>query len=182
MNSKMRQHYRPIPDRMPRLNPRVLPIFRDAGVQAILHAGDVCVPRVLRELETVAPVQAVRGNRDWVSLRQLPTSLRLEYGGVSIGLTHGHGNLSRYLIEKPRNLLFGLKEERYINYALSLFPEVEVVVFGHMHRVVIQRVGGKLVFDPGSACCVGDNQKGPSVGLLHIHAEGQVEAEVIYLK
>lgn len=171
-----------IPDRMPRLNPRILPAFGEAGVQAILHAGDVSVPRVLRQLETVAPVHAVRGNRDWVSLRWLPHRLHLEFGGVKIGLVHGHGNFSRYLAEKPRNLLFGLKEERYINYALSVFPDVDVVIFGHMHRVIIQRVDGKLVFDPGSACCAGDEPKGPSVGLLHIHAEGQVDAEVIYLK
>jgi hypothetical protein len=171
-----------IPDRVPRLHPNVLPVFRQAGVQAILHAGDVSVPRVLKELETVAPVHAVRGNRDWVSLGRLPKSLRLEFGGVKIGLAHGHGNFWRYMIEKPLNLLMGLKKERYINYMLSVFPDVDVIVFGHMHLVVNQCLEGKLVFDPGSACCAEDEVKGPTVGLLHLKGEGQVEAEVVYLK
>jgi len=171
-----------IPDRMLRLHPNVLPVFRRAGVQAILHAGDVSVPRVLHELETVAPVHAVRGNRDWFSLRRLPNCLRLEFSGVKIGLAHGHGNFLRYMIEKPRNLLLGLKEEAYINYVLSVFPDMDVIVFGHMHRVVKQRLNGKLVFDPGSACCADDLEKGPTVGLLHLTAEGQFEAEVVYLK
>lgn len=171
-----------IPDRMPRLHPNVVPVFRQAKVQAILHAGDISVPRVLHELEEVAPVHAVRGNRDWFSLRQLPHCLNLEFGGVKIGLAHGHGNLMRYMLEKPHNLLLGVKEELYINYMLSVFPAADVIIFGHMHRVVNQRLGGKLLFDPGSACCPGDRQKGPSVGLLHLDGGGLAEAEVVYLK
>ena len=53
-----------IPDRARRLNERVIPVFREAGVSAILHAGDVSTPRVLKQLEEVAPVYATRGNRD----------------------------------------------------------------------------------------------------------------------
>lgn len=170
-----------IPDRMPRLHAGVLPAFRRAGVRAILHAGDVCVPRVLRELETVAPVFAVQGNRDWISLRHLPTSLILEFDGVKIGLAHGHGGLWRYLLEKLHNSLYGLKEEKYVDYMLSFFPGVDVIVFGHVHRIVNQRLSGKLVFDPGSACCAEDIEKGPTVGLLNIYEQGQVDAEVVYL-
>lgn len=170
-----------IPDRVPRLHPRILPVFQEAGVEAILHAGDVCVPGVLKELEAVAPVQAVRGNRDWISLRQLPKRLILEYGGVTIGLVHGHGDLLHYLIEKPRNLILGLKTERYVNYVLSVFSDVDVIIFGHLHRAVLERVGSRLVFDPGSACCAADKEKGPSVGLLNIQAGGKVEGEIVYL-
>lgn len=171
-----------IPDRQPGLHPNVLPVFQREGVQAILHAGDVSVPRVLDELATVAPVYAVRGNRDFYRLRHLPSQLRMEFAGVTIGLAHGHGNLPRYLIEKPRNLLLGLKEENYIRYMLSVFTDVDVIIFGHLHRMVNQQREGKLVFDPGSACCALEKQKGPSVGVLRIHAGGPVKAEVIYLK
>lgn len=166
---------------MPRLHPGVLPTFQRAGVQAILHAGDVCVPSVLRELETVAPVNAVRGNRDFVSLPRLPLSLRLEVEGVKIGMTHGHGTFLRYVSEKTHNILKGVKEERYISYVASIFPDMDVIVFGHMHRVVKRTWEGKLVFDPGSACCTDNREKGPSIGLLHINAGGLFEAEVVYL-
>ena len=51
-----------VPDRMRALPDALWPAL--AGVDAILHAGDVCVPRVLAALEQVAPVYAVAGNRD----------------------------------------------------------------------------------------------------------------------
>jgi putative phosphoesterase len=44
-----------------------------AGVQRILHLGDVGKPSVLNELEKIAPVTAVRGNVDREGpLRELP--------------------------------------------------------------------------------------------------------------
>ena len=36
-----------------------------AGSDYIIHAGDICDPRILRELETLAPVYAVLGNNDF---------------------------------------------------------------------------------------------------------------------
>lgn len=35
-----------------------------ADCDAIIHAGDICDPAILRELETLAPVYAVLGNND----------------------------------------------------------------------------------------------------------------------
>ena len=43
--------------------PQVFDAF--AGVDAILHAGDVWSPAVLDELEQVAPVHVARGNGDF---------------------------------------------------------------------------------------------------------------------
>jgi len=44
------------------VNPRVIDLF--AGVDHILHAGDIGPPSVVMQLERVAPVTAVRGNCD----------------------------------------------------------------------------------------------------------------------
>jgi putative phosphoesterase len=68
-----------IPDRARSLDPQLLSIFDAAQVKAILHAGDVCVPRILDELGEIAPVHAVRGNRDLWALRQLPLSLEIRF-------------------------------------------------------------------------------------------------------
>src|SRR5687768_1713811 len=94
-----------IPDRARGLNPRVIPLFQQAQVDAILHAGDISTPRVLEQLSRVAPVYAVRGNRDWVALRRLPKSLRLTFDGVVIGLAHGHGHWWNYLIDRVDYIL-----------------------------------------------------------------------------
>ena len=45
------------------LRPQVLDHL--AGVDAILHAGDIDTPAVLDRLQDFAPVYAVRGNNDW---------------------------------------------------------------------------------------------------------------------
>jgi predicted phosphodiesterase len=45
------------------LRPEVFPAL--AGVELILHAGDVGGEDVLAELAAIAPVRAVYGNTDW---------------------------------------------------------------------------------------------------------------------
>jgi putative phosphoesterase len=170
-----------IPDRSRRLNPALLARFRQENVQAILHAGDVCVPRVLSELEDIAPVHAVRGNRDWWKLRSLPVTLALEYVGVSIGLIHGHDDLSRYLKDKFRTLRYGVEEDYYVQRVVRVFPRAQVIVFGHIHLPIVRWVGSTLVFNPGTACCSQENDLTPSAGLLKIGIGGQVEAKIFAL-
>ena len=89
-----------VPDRVRRINPRIITFLKECGVAAILHAGDICSPVVLSQLADIAPVHAVQGNRDVWRLSHLPMKLSLEYGGVTIGLTHGHGSFSGYFTQK----------------------------------------------------------------------------------
>jgi uncharacterized protein len=168
-----------IPDRMRALPRQVGDVFQ--GVTAILHAGDVSSPRVLEELERLAPVYAVAGNRDFPRLR-LPKDRVLEFGGVRIGLTHGHGDWGRYLYEKVRYITGYYDGPRYVRLARARFGEVDVVVFGHTHRAVCTQKDGALVFNPGS---VGPDYYAPNfapaVGLLRI-TDGQVSARIVVLK
>src|SRR5579859_5560849 len=54
-----------------------------AGVEVIVHAGDVDSQNILDELELIAPIHAVRGNVDGADLN-LPPSLTLLFEGVQI--------------------------------------------------------------------------------------------------
>ena len=74
-----------IPDRVRSLHPDLLPGLKAANAEVILHAGDICSPVVLAELSQVAPVVAVRGNRDWA----LPVHCR------------GRGHLLRAVFASP---------------------------------------------------------------------------------
>lgn len=171
-----------IPDRARRLNERVIPIFQKAGVSVILHAGDVSTPRVLRELENVAPVYATRGNRDWLLLRYLPPTIQLNFNGVTIGLTHGHGGLRNYLVSRVKYMLGGYRIELFKPRLLETFPKARVIIFGHTHRILNQWSNGQLLFNPGS-CQVPDlNITPPSVGLLTIYQSGVVEGEIVMLE
>jgi hypothetical protein len=99
---------------------------------AVLHAGDVTAPELLHELAGFAPVHAVLGNND-VSL-QLPERLEVELAGVRVAMVHDSG---------PKAGRAGRLRR--------LFPDADVVVFGHSHlpwREVDP--GGQLHFNPGS--------------------------------
>jgi hypothetical protein len=167
-----------IPDRTRQLEPQVLNVFREAGVQAILHAGDVSTPATLDQLSDIAPVYAVRGNRDWVALRHLPYTRQIELSGVKVGLTHGHGPLLDYMRDRVDYVLRGYRLEMFVPRLLKAFPQADVIVFGHTHRSLNQRFDGRLVFNPGSPHFPDPRTSAPSVGLLHISTHGTVEAEI----
>jgi hypothetical protein len=169
-----------IPDRTPQLNPRALEVFRQAKVTQILHAGDIMVQAVLDELGTIAPVQAVCGNRDIWNLKDLPAKLELEVEGVRIGLTHGHGTLPDYILEKFDIAIKGRRVGRYLQRVVNAFPEANVIVFGHLHVAGILKIEGKLLLNPGSACCPFPRSLKPSVGLIQIQS-GQASAEIVEL-
>lgn len=169
-----------IPDRSRELNPAALEVFARAGVQAILHAGDICVPQVLAALQAVAPVHAVRGNRDWVRMRHLPAVLRLHFLGSYLVLVHGHGGLRGYFSEKLTHLFTGYQLTRYQRYLLSSFPEADIIVFGHSHRPLNLQIGRTLLFNPGSACCPELPEDAPTVGLLHIQ-DGSIQGQLVLL-
>jgi len=171
-----------IPDRAQHLHPQIIPIFKQAGVQTILHAGDVSTPAVLTELRQVGTVYAVRGNRDWFSLRDLPDTQALIIAGVPIILTHGHGGWLEYVRDKYYWSREGYRLERYQPRLRRTFPDARVIVFGHTHTALNLWVDGQLFFNPGSPHFPEDKNAAPSLGLLHIEAGGRVAGELIQLE
>jgi putative phosphoesterase len=115
------------------LRAQVFEVF--AGVEHILHAGDVGRADILTELEAIAPVTAVWGNVDgWEIRDRVPEVARLELGGVRIAVLHGM-QLGAPTPEK----------------AAAAHPDAGLVVFGHSHRPLVQQVGPVLAVNPGSA-------------------------------
>ena len=157
-------------------------MFRSARVETILHAGDVSIPSVLAQLEEIAPVHAVRGNRDWVALGHLPAACRLNVAGVEIGMSHGHGQPLNYLIDRMDYMLRGYRLGIFKPRLLAAFPQAKVIVFGHTHRPLNHWEDGVLLFNPGSPHFPDRKDITPSVGILHISAEGEVEGELCPLE
>jgi len=170
-----------VPDRMRALPPALWEAL--AGVEAILHAGDVCVPRVLTALEQVAPVYAVAGNRD-IFLR-LPLDRVLTFEGVRVGLTHGHGGWRQYAPAKLRSYLLGdsgtpseARTNAFLQQVRRRFADVQVIVFGHSHRPINRVVDGVLMFNPGSLGPDYRAPHGPAIGRLVI-AGGAVTGTIV---
>ena len=177
-----------IPDRIRTLNPQVIPIFRDANVDAILHAGDISTQGVLNELGTVAPVYAVRGNRDWFFLypfsrTALPKTRVLEFSGVNVTLTHGHGTFWQYLAGHLAYIHTGGNNiERIQNRLCTQFPGADVIIFGHLHQTINTWVGKQLIFNPGSPHFPDHGTMKPTIGLLRIHEDGEIVGQIIPLE
>lgn len=133
-----------------------------AGVHFILHAGDVCGDEVLMELELIAPVLAVYGNCDDYDHPRLARQVERTERGVRIHVSHGH-ELGVPTVER----------------LLSAY-DADVIVYGHTHRPLIARAGGRVVVNPGAA---GPRRFDiePSVARLTIAPDGAVDVETIPL-
>ena len=129
-----------------------------AGVDRILHAGDVGRLSVLRELQGIAPVDAVYGNVD-DPLFALPQHLDLVIDGVRVHVSHGH-ELGAPTPQK-----------------LAAAYDADVIVYGHTHKQLIETVGRKLVVNPGAAGARRFNLA-PSVAMLIIF-NGVPSAEIV---
>ena len=104
-----------------------------AGVELILHAGDVGGDDVLDELAMIAPVEAVYGNTDPPGSPRLAQSIVRVLDGVRIHVSHGHELGS----PTPARLL-------------AAYP-ADVLVYGHTHRPLVMRADRRLVVNPGAA-------------------------------
>ena len=138
------------------LRPEALDALKNSDM--IVHAGDIGDPEILKKMEKIAPVTAIRGNIDrdpWA--RKLATTDVLEADGSLIYVLHD------------------LKE-------LDLNPEAAgfaAVIYGHSHIAKQEMKNGVLYFNPGSA--------GPrrfrlpvSVGRLSVR-DGELKAELVEL-
>jgi uncharacterized protein len=133
-----------------------------AGVELILHAGDVGGDAILDELALIAPVLAVYGNTDVPGDPRLAASIERTIGGVAIHVSHGHELGS----PTPEKLL-----ERHA---------ADVIVYGHTHKQLVVRADGRLVVNPGAAGARRFKLE-PSVARLTI-ADGQIDVELVPLE
>jgi uncharacterized protein len=109
------------------LRPEVVAFLR--GSDFIVHGGDICDPAILDELNTLAPVTAVRGNNDrgaWAE--RLAETEWLQVGEVFIYAIH---DLSQLDVDLQA-------------------AGVHVVVSGHSHQPNVERRDGVLFVNPGS--------------------------------
>jgi putative phosphoesterase len=167
-----------VPDRVAGLHPDILSELKKAGVTQIFHAGDICIPSVLEALTTVAPVIAVRGNRDWLFAGKLPWRRDFEMAGVKFAMMHGMGNWGKYLEYKVRHALNGYVLNNYLPMMCAAAPKADVIIFGHTHFPEIIWEDGQLVFNPGSAGPGRRRGWKPTFGLLKVLPDGRVEAEI----
>jgi|SRR5688572_23007642 len=129
-----------------------------AGVELIVHAGDIGKPEVLDCLQAIAPLAAIKGNNDtapWA--RRIPEILDLHVKDRTLRVIHNIRD------SEPNLRAAG----------------IDVVISGHSHKPSVQTRDNVLFVNPGSA--------GPrrfklpvTVGLLDLGL-AEVKAEIIRL-
>ena len=145
------------------LRPEVAPAL--AGVERILHLGDVGKFSILGELEKIAPVTAIRGNVD----REGPCAELPETEVIPIEVPN---QATRYLY-----MLHNLN-------TLHLDPvagRFAAVLYGHTHVPSITHKRGVLYFNPGS-CGPRRFDLPVTIGMLTASKDGELEARIVYLE
>jgi putative phosphoesterase len=134
------------------LHPAILEIF--AGVDHIIHAGDIMDGAILAALQKLAPLTAVAGNLDGGELAEvLPREVLGETGGITFAVGH-----------KRKRLLKRLATGRLGHATDSAEPCL--VVFGHEHAPSASWVDGVLYLNPGTATAPDEEDDAATVALV----------------
>lgn len=140
-----------------------------AGVDVILHAGDVGRIEIIDELQLVAPVHGVSGNIDgWDIRASLPEDLTMTVAGVTFWMTHIGGRPGRW---SP-----GIKDQ-------IIARDPDVFVCGHSHILKVERTDNPrkvLYINPGAAGRQGPHQVKTCVRLT-IENSKPSKVDVIHL-
>jgi hypothetical protein len=107
-----------------------------AGVEHILHGGDIGDRSVIEHLSAIAPVTAVSGNVDGYGRSGYPSERMIKLGGRRIAIRH--------ILYEGGKLT---KEGR----AFLEREQPDVCIFGHTHQPKAEWFGKTLLFNPGSA-------------------------------
>ncbi|NJD78115.1 MAG: metallophosphoesterase [Candidatus Methanoperedens sp.] len=108
-------------------------MLRDADM--VIHAGDFVTKFAYDELSRISRLVAVHGNTDEVALKALlPERSVIEVEGIKIGVVH--------------EAALSLHDTTGARY-LAKEMDINILVFGHIHRPVIERSDVLLVC-PGS--------------------------------
>lgn len=119
---------------------RAVALFKDAGCDLVLHAGDVVAPFAAREMAALGcPVKAVFGNCD----------------GEKQGLEMAFEKLGE-IQDAPLLFSHGSRQILLVHYHFSVATyassgKYDVIIYGHTHKPDIRKEGKTLLLNPGEA-------------------------------
>lgn len=133
-----------------------------SSADIILHAGDFTTPGAYQALSALGRLEAVCGNADLPQLKHLlPERRTVQVEGMRIGLVHmaSHG-------ADPIGAEMLARE-----------MDVQVLVFGHLHRPLVEK-GERLLVCPGSP--TKPRMSAPSAAELIIE-DGKISGRIVSL-
>ncbi|MBD5395528.1 MAG: metallophosphoesterase [Lachnospiraceae bacterium] len=138
---------------------------RVAPVDMVIHCGDIEGSEYLIADSAGCPVQMVMGNNDFFS--DLPREKEFQIGKYKVWLTHGHN----YYVSMSNETIKKEAKDR----------GVDIVMFGHSHRPVVDIEGDIIAVNPGSLTYPRQVGKRPSFIIMDIDRKGEAHFTINYL-
>ncbi len=138
---------------------------RVAPIDMVIHCGDIEGSENLIAESAGCPVQMVTGNNDFFS--DLPREKEFMIGKYKVWLTHGH---NYYVSMSNENL----KHE-------ARMRGVDIVMFGHTHRPVVDYGEDVIAVNPGSLTYPRQEGRRPSYIIMDLDREGKAHFTINYL-
>ncbi len=138
---------------------------KESPVDLLIHLGDAEGYEEYIEAIAGCPIEIVAGNSDFFS--QLPKEKEIEVGNYHILITHGHYYYVTAGIEDIKKEAFG--------------RGMDIVMFGHTHRPIIDYGRSVIAVNPGSISCPRQEGKQPSYVIMDIDSGGKASFTINYL-
>ena len=140
--------------------------LKEAGeIDMFIHLGDVEGGEDYIEAVVECEKHMIRGNNDFFS--ELPKEKEIEIGGLKALITHGH----YYYVSAG---LEDIKKE-------ARGRGMDIVMFGHTHRPLIEKDHGVVALNPGSTSYPRQDGHLPSYIVMEIDANGTPDYQLKYL-
>lgn len=134
----------------------------EKDVDMLIHCGDVEGSEYYYSEVIDGPVYMVAGNNDFFS--ELEMEEEFNIGNLKVFLTHGH----YYRVNMGIDMLYEEAKARGAN----------IVMFGHIHRPMIECIGGIWVINPGSISYPRQPGRDKTYIILNIDENGEPKFEL----
>lgn len=131
----------------------------------VIHCGDVEGSEYALTEAAGCPVYITLGNNDFFS--NLPRELDLDIGPYKVWVTHGH------------NYYVSMGSEHIRREAL--IKGVDIVIYGHTHRPVVDQSGKVTVVNPGSLSYPRQDGHRPSYVVMKLDEKSELSFRIEYL-
>lgn len=131
----------------------------------VIHCGDVEGSEYALTEAAGCPVYITLGNNDFFS--NLPRELDLDIGPYKVWVTHGH------------NYYVSMGSEHIRREAL--IKGVDIVMYGHTHRPVVDQSGKVTVVNPGSLSYPRQEGRRPSYVIMELDENSELSFRTEYL-
>ncbi len=143
---------------------RIVQLFNEAGVDAVVHTGDITQAKTLAVFAALdAPLYGVYGNNDQEREALDSTARELGFCFRDPPVEFAWSDRRIVVVHDPRDL------------AGTLGPEHDLALHGHTHMLRMERSGDQLVFNPGE--CAGHMAGLNAVGVVDL---GTLEPRLLH--